>query len=127
MLPNRVPFHVETSTLAVSQVFLNSLLVDSQQKATQTLVHELVHAYDLCRVYFDPTSCRHAACTEVRWSNPNPRDIHPCNSHSAGADPGVQPQHRVQRLERVESWSLALASTAKGECRQHRCVLEWAY
>lgn len=31
-----------------------------------TLLHELVHAFDLKRVYFDETNCKHVACTEIR-------------------------------------------------------------
>jgi hypothetical protein len=31
-----------------------------------TLVHELVHAYDQCRVKIDWQNCLHVACAEVR-------------------------------------------------------------
>jgi len=33
-----------------------------------TLVHELVHAYDQCRAKIDWSNCLHHACTEVRAS-----------------------------------------------------------
>lgn len=47
------------------QVVVNSLVVSTQQDAIRLLLHELTHAFDACRVYLDPTDCRHAACTEV--------------------------------------------------------------
>jgi mitochondrial inner membrane protease ATP23 len=34
-----------------------------------TIVHELVHAYDQCRAKFDWTNCLHHACTEIRASS----------------------------------------------------------
>ena len=34
-----------------------------------TLVHELVHAYDLCRAKIDWSNCLHHACTEIRASS----------------------------------------------------------
>lgn len=33
--------------------------------ARRTIVHELIHAYDVCRTHFDANSCEHRACTEV--------------------------------------------------------------
>ena len=35
----------------------------------QTLLHELIHAYDLCRAKVDVTNCKHYACTEIRASS----------------------------------------------------------
>lgn len=35
----------------------------------RTLVHELIHAYDLCRVHMKPENLYHRACTEVRAAN----------------------------------------------------------
>ncbi len=34
-----------------------------------TIVHELVHAYDLCRSNIDWTNCKQHACTEIRASS----------------------------------------------------------
>ena len=34
-----------------------------------TIVHELVHAYDLCRTKLDWSNCVHHACTEIRASS----------------------------------------------------------
>ena len=34
-----------------------------------TVVHELVHAYDQCRIKLDWKSCLHHACTEIRASS----------------------------------------------------------
>lgn len=33
-----------------------------------TVVHELVHAYDICRAKIDWADCKHFACTEIRAS-----------------------------------------------------------
>lgn len=30
-----------------------------------TIAHELIHAYDQCRVKLDRSNCLHVACTEV--------------------------------------------------------------
>ena len=32
----------------------------------KTVLHELIHAYDACRVEFNPNDCRQIACTEIR-------------------------------------------------------------
>ena len=40
-----------------------------QKLVTQTLVHELIHAYDSCRAEVDWTNCLHIACSEVRAAN----------------------------------------------------------
>ena len=37
--------------------------------AEDTLAHELIHAFDYCRVKFDKDSCRHNACSEIRAAN----------------------------------------------------------
>ncbi|EGG19466.1 hypothetical protein DFA_00043 [Cavenderia fasciculata] len=34
-----------------------------------TVMHEMIHAYDMCRVDLDPTNCQHLACTEIRAAN----------------------------------------------------------
>ena len=41
----------------------------TQSEWTRTITHELIHAYDHCRVQFDTGSCAHIACTEVRAAN----------------------------------------------------------
>jgi mitochondrial inner membrane protease ATP23 len=41
----------------------------TQSEWTRTITHELIHAFDNCRVDLDPTNCRHIACTEVRAGN----------------------------------------------------------
>ena len=41
----------------------------TQSEWTRTVTHELIHAYDHCRVDFDVKSCSHVACTEVRAAN----------------------------------------------------------
>ena len=41
----------------------------STDQIGRTLLHELVHAYDWCRVDFSPTNCLHLACTEIRAAN----------------------------------------------------------
>jgi inner membrane protease ATP23 len=51
------------------RVLLNSAQVRDQKTATRTILHELIHAYDACRVHLDADSCRHLACTEVRAAN----------------------------------------------------------
>ena len=33
-----------------------------------TVIHELIHAYDICRAKVDWTDCKHYACTEIRAS-----------------------------------------------------------
>jgi inner membrane protease ATP23 len=33
------------------------------------MMHELIHAYDWCRVDFNPDNCLHIACTEIRAAN----------------------------------------------------------
>ena len=40
-----------------------------QAVVTQTVVHELIHAYDSCRAEVDWTNCLHIACSEVRAAN----------------------------------------------------------
>ncbi|GAM19196.1 hypothetical protein SAMD00019534_023710, partial [Acytostelium subglobosum LB1] len=34
-----------------------------------TIVHEMIHAYDTCRYDLDPNDCVHVACTEIRAAN----------------------------------------------------------
>jgi inner membrane protease ATP23 len=41
----------------------------NQGETTRTLTHELIHAYDNCRVHLEEGNCAHLACTEVRAAN----------------------------------------------------------
>jgi len=52
-----------------SRVILNSITLADQRSALRTVVHELVHAYDHCRVEMDYSDPKHLACTEIRASN----------------------------------------------------------
>lgn len=38
----------------------------SQDHASVTLVHEMVHAFDQCRAHIDWSNCTHHACSEIR-------------------------------------------------------------
>ena len=38
----------------------------SDAHVLRTVLHELIHAYDMCRVQLDPLDCSHIACTEIR-------------------------------------------------------------
>lgn len=38
----------------------------SSDQVSRTVLHEMIHAYDDCRVEFDETNCSHIACTEIR-------------------------------------------------------------
>jgi mitochondrial inner membrane protease ATP23 len=41
----------------------------SKQQIANTLVHELVHAYDFCKSDIDVSNCLQRACTEIRASS----------------------------------------------------------
>ncbi|CAM9602814.1 unnamed protein product [Phaeothamnion confervicola] len=41
----------------------------NQRMCTQTINHELIHAFDQCRAKADWSNCLHHACTEIRASN----------------------------------------------------------
>lgn len=43
--------------------------IDNALQAEDTIAHELIHAYDNCRVRFDKDNCRHNACSEIRAAN----------------------------------------------------------
>ncbi len=38
----------------------------TQKKSEDTIVHEMIHAYDHCKNFFDKNNCVHIACSEVR-------------------------------------------------------------
>lgn len=59
----------------------------------QTLLHELVHAYDQCRAKVNWKSCYHIACTEVRlgWDDEPlscEKDVSETSYPSSTADSG---------------------------------------
>lgn len=52
--------------LSSTQVALCENNIWSQAQYDRALAHELVHAYDYCRSFFNYNSLLHHACTEVR-------------------------------------------------------------
>jgi inner membrane protease ATP23 len=50
-------------------IILCQNFIDNGLQAEDTLSHELIHAFDNCRVDFDAQNCRHLACTEIRAAN----------------------------------------------------------
>ncbi len=52
--------------VATKKIFINSVTATDQKTVTRTVLHEMIHAYDHCRVYLDYGDCRQLACTEVR-------------------------------------------------------------
>jgi inner membrane protease ATP23 len=61
----------QTSTLRLlPSIFLCQQHLVNAQHAHQSMIHELIHAIDLCRTDMDPISnCIHMACTEIRAEN----------------------------------------------------------
>ena len=52
------------------EVFLCKQYLENEIMAHKTLVHELIHAIDMCRTKMDPLhNCVHLACTEIRAEN----------------------------------------------------------
>ncbi|KAJ7376846.1 Mitochondrial inner membrane protease ATP23 [Desmophyllum pertusum] len=51
------------------QMFLCENTISSQYQMDLVLTHELIHAYDNCRVKYNPDNVKHLACTEVRAAN----------------------------------------------------------
>ena len=39
--------------------------IPSQTVMNQVMTHELIHAFDVCRVLYEKDNLRHLACTEV--------------------------------------------------------------
>ena len=39
--------------------------IPSQTVMNQVMTHELIHAFDVCRVRYEKDNLRHLACTEV--------------------------------------------------------------
>ena len=52
------------------EIFLCQQHIVNADHAHQSMVHELIHAIDLCRTNMDPiNNCIHMACTEIRAEN----------------------------------------------------------
>lgn len=52
------------------EIFLCQQHLVNEDHAHQSMVHELIHAIDLCRTKMDPiNNCIHMACTEIRAEN----------------------------------------------------------
>jgi len=52
------------------EIFLCQQHLVNEEHAHQSMVHELIHAIDLCRTKMDPiNNCVHMACTEIRSEN----------------------------------------------------------
>ena len=47
------------------QMFLCENAIYTQSAMENVLTHELIHAYDNCRIKYDPDNVKHLACTEV--------------------------------------------------------------
>ena len=47
------------------QMFLCENAIYTQRAMENVLTHELIHAYDNCRIKYDPDNVKHLACTEV--------------------------------------------------------------
>jgi len=61
----------------------NRVTRKARKNAVRVLTHELVHAFDYCRFNFDPSDCRHIACTEIRAANLS-GDCHMANEWRRG-------------------------------------------
>jgi hypothetical protein len=54
----------------VPEIFICQNHVRSESHAHESIVHELIHAVDMCRTTMDPLqNCVHLACTEIRAEN----------------------------------------------------------
>lgn len=60
-----------TSSLKLKpEIFLCQQHLRNETHAHESMVHELIHAIDLCRTKMDPLhNCIHLACTEIRAEN----------------------------------------------------------
>ncbi len=60
----------KTKLRLLPEIFLCQQHLVNEEHAHQSLVHELIHAIDLCRTKMDPiNNCIHMACTEIRAEN----------------------------------------------------------
>ncbi|XP_065058754.1 mitochondrial inner membrane protease ATP23 homolog [Rhopilema esculentum] len=51
------------------QVVMCENNISSQTVMNQVMTHELIHAFDVCRVRYEKDNLRHLACTEIRAAN----------------------------------------------------------
>nr|XP_058957141.1 mitochondrial inner membrane protease ATP23 homolog [Pocillopora verrucosa]XP_058957142.1 mitochondrial inner membrane protease ATP23 homolog [Pocillopora verrucosa] len=51
------------------EMFLCENTIYTQKAMDTVLTHELIHAFDNCRVKYNPDNVRHLACTEIRAAN----------------------------------------------------------
>ncbi|KAL7538421.1 hypothetical protein ACHAWF_006084 [Thalassiosira exigua] len=59
-----------TKLKLVPEIYLCQQHLKDQTHAHEAMVHELIHAVDMCRTKMDPISnCIHMACTEIRAEN----------------------------------------------------------
>ena len=67
---NATDSNKKTKLRLLPEIFLCQQHIVSEDHAHQSLVHELIHAIDLCRTKMDPiNNCVHMACTEIRAEN----------------------------------------------------------
>lgn len=60
----------KTKLRLLPEIFLCQQHLVNEQHAHESMVHELIHAIDLCRTKMDPiNNCIHMACTEIRAEN----------------------------------------------------------
>jgi inner membrane protease ATP23 len=60
----------ESELKLVPEIFLCQQHLRNESHAHQSMVHELIHAIDMCRTKMDPlNNCVHMACTEIRAEN----------------------------------------------------------
>jgi inner membrane protease ATP23 len=52
-----------------NDIVLCSNWINNGLQVEDTIAHELIHAFDNCRVKFDEKSCIHHACSEIRAAN----------------------------------------------------------
>lgn len=69
-----VPCEPETQATGIfdpktGKITLCQNWLDNGLQAEDTIAHELIHAYDQCRVQFEADNCRHHACSEIRAAN----------------------------------------------------------
>jgi inner membrane protease ATP23 len=50
------------------KLLMNESVDISKKVFETTIIHELIHAYDICRVKSDSQNCQHNACMEIRAS-----------------------------------------------------------
>lgn len=56
------------STAYNPKLLMNESVDISKKVFETTIIHELIHAYDICRAKTDAQNCQHNACMEIRAS-----------------------------------------------------------